>query len=128
MTYLMTLDTTVASFVLESTSTSRPGTGDTTDVSFLLKQTNLWTQIVTERVLRHPSHTYLFFGLFPICFGASSFQSPPSPVLSFFYLYSFLLHVFSYNITPPQFWSSYLHFHLPCSHYYIFFSLSLHVA
>ena len=40
--------------------------------------------------------------------GASSFQSPRSPILCFFYLYSFLLHVFSYNITPPQLWSSYL--------------------
>ena len=34
---------------------------------------------------------------------------------------AFLLHVVSYNITPPQFRSSYLlvstHFHLPCSHY-----------
>ena len=43
-----------------------------------------------------------------------------------------LLHVFSYNITPPQFLSSCLsvptHFHLPCSHCYIFFSLSLHMA
>ena len=48
--------------------------------------------------------------------GASSFQSPHSPVLSFFYLYLFLLHVFSYNITPPQFRSTYLsvstHFHV----------------
>ena len=35
----------------------------------------------------------------------------------------------SYNIVPPQIWSSYLsvstHFHLPCSHYYILFCLSL---
>ena len=40
------------------------------------------------------------FSLFGI--GASSHQSPRSPVLCF-YLYSFLLHVFSYIITPPQF-------------------------
>ena len=70
------------------------------------------------------------FSLFRV--GASSFQSPSSPVFCFFYLYLFLLHVFSYNITPPQFRSSYLlvstHFHLPCSHYYIVFSLSLNVA
>ena len=47
--------------------------------------------------------------------GGSSFLSPRSPVLCFFYL-NFLLHVISYNITPPQFRSSYLsvstHFHL----------------
>ena len=53
--------------------------------------------------------------------GASSFQSPCSPVLCFFYPYSFLLHVFSYNITPPQFRSSYLpmstNVHLLCSQY-----------
>ena len=45
-------------------------------------------------------------------------------------LYFVLPHVFLYNITPPQFRSSYLsvstHFHLPCSHYYIFSSLSPH--
>ena len=60
------------------------------------------------------------FSLFGI--GASNFQSPCSPVLCFFHLYSFLLDVFSYNITPPQFRSSYLlvstHFHFlittPC--------------
>ena len=70
------------------------------------------------------------FPLFGV--GPSSFQYPRSPVLCFFYLYLFLLHVFSYNITPTQFRSSYLsvstHFHLPCSHYYIFFSLSRHMA
>ena len=48
--------------------------------------------------------------------GASSFQFPHSPV-SCFYLYSFLLHIFSYNITPPPFRSSYLSvsiaFHVP---------------
>ena len=67
----------------------------------------------------------------PFGVGASCFQSfPRSPVL-WFSLYSFLLHVFSNNITPSQFWSSYLsvstHFHLPCSHYYILFSLFLHM-
>ena len=65
-------------------------------------------------------------------FSALSFLYPRSPVLCFFYLYSFLLYVFSYNITLPQFRSTYLsvstHFHLPCSHYYIFFSLSLHMT
>ena len=48
-----------------------------------------------------------------------SFNSPLSPVLCFFFLYSFLLHVFSYHIAPPQFWSSYvsvsIDFHVPCS-------------
>ena len=43
-----------------------------------------------------------------------------------------LFQVFSYNITPPQFWSSYLsvstHFHLPFYHCYIFFSPSLHLS
>ena len=48
----------------------------------------------------------LHFCLFGV--GASSFQSPHSPVLCCFYLYLFLLCVFSYNITPPQFRSSYL--------------------
>ena len=43
---------------------------------------------------------------FPCC--GSSFQSSRSPVLCFFYFYSFLLHDFSYNIAPPQFRSSYL--------------------
>ena len=45
----------------------------------------------------------------PLClFGAGvpSFPSPRSPVMCFFYLDLFLLHVFSYNITPPQFRSS----------------------
>ena len=43
--------------------------------------------------------------------------------MCFFYLYSFLIHVFYYNTSPPQFRSSYLsvstRFHLPCSHYRI---------
>ena len=43
---------------------------------------------------------------FSLLVGASSFQSPRSPALRFFYLYLFLLRVFSYNITPPQFRSS----------------------
>ena len=58
--------------------------------------------------------SYLAFSLFGV--GASSFQSPCSPVLCFFSLYSFLLHVVSYNISPPQFRSSSLlvstHFHV----------------
>ena len=41
----------------------------------------------------------------------------------FFSLYVCLLHVFLYDITPPQFCPTYLsvstHFHLSCSHYYI---------
>ena len=48
--------------------------------------------------------------------GSSSSHSPYSPVLCFFTLYSFLLCFFSYNIHPPQYWSSCLavltHFHL----------------
>ena len=45
----------------------------------------------------HSNHLLLFW------VGASSFQSPHSPVLCFFYLYLFLLHVFSYNtsVCPP---------------------------
>ena len=46
----------------------------------------------------------LAFSLFVV--SALSFLSPCSLVLCFFYLYYFLLHVFSYNITPPQFRSS----------------------
>ena len=46
------------------------------------------------------------FSLFEV--SVPSFQSPRSPVLSFFYLYLFLLLSFSYNITPPQFRSPYL--------------------
>ena len=101
----------------------------------------------------HPTF-FSILSLFVV--GASSFQSPRSPILCFFYRYSFFLHVFSYNITPPQLWSSYLsvstHFHLlittsssffhstsvvvflsfsvhplQYSHYYIFF-LSFHLS
>ena len=43
-----------------------------------------------------------------------------------------VIAVFSYSITPLQFWSSYLsvsiHFHLPCSHCCVFFSHYLHTA
>ena len=42
--------------------------------------------------------------------GASSFQSPRSPVLCLFYLSSFLLQVFSYDMTPHRFRSSHLNF------------------
>ena len=60
------------------------------------------------------------FSLFGV--SASSFHSPSSLVC---YPFSFMS---SFNIAPPQFWSSYFsvypHFHHPCSHYYIF-SLSL---
>ena len=48
--------------------------------------------------------------------GASRFQSPRSPVMCFFYLHSFIRHVISHNVTPPEFRSSYLsvstHFHV----------------
>ena len=44
----------------------------------------------------------------PFGVGASSFQLPRSPVLCFFSLYYFLLRVYSYNITPPQFRSSFI--------------------
>ena len=47
-------------------------------------------------------------------------------------MYSFLLHIFSYNIAPIQFryyaLSVSTNFHLPCSNDYIFFTLSLHMA
>ena len=62
--------------------------------------------------------TIALFLLWPFpCLGsAHSFQFPRSPVFYFFYLHLFLLHVFSRNITPPQFRSSYLsvstHFHV----------------
>ena len=48
-----------------------------------------------------PKHSifHIFF-FFPYLGSAHQvFQSPRSPVLCFFYLYSFLLHVFSYNIS-----------------------------
>ena len=55
------------------------------------------------------THKLNFLLLWPFPYlGSSSLQTPCSPVLCFFSLYSFLLHVFSYNITPPQFWSSHL--------------------
>ena len=73
---------------------------------------------------RHTSSS-LAFSLFGV--WTSIFQCPRSPVFCSFYLYSFLLHVFSYNITPSQFRCP-THFHLPCSHCYIFFSLSFHMA
>ena len=43
-------------------------------------------------------------------------QTDCSSTFSLFGVYAFLLRIFSYNITPPQFWSSYLsvstHFHV----------------
>ena len=65
---------------------------------------------------------------FPDLGSAHQVFNPRFPVFCF-HLYSFL-HVFSYNITPPQF-LFFLSFGvnpLPCSHYYIFSSLSLHMA
>ena len=53
------------------------------------------------------------FSLFGV--GASSFLSPRSPVLCFFHIYLFLIHVFFYNITPPQFGSSFCGQPLPSS-------------
>ena len=54
------------------------------------------------------------FSLFGV--GTTNFHSPRSPLLCLFSRYSGLLRVFSYNITPPQFRSSYLsvstHFHV----------------
>ena len=66
--------------------------------------------------------SYSAFSLFRV--SAFRFQYPRSPVLCVFSLYSFRLHVFSYNITPPQLRSSYrsvpTHLHLPWYHYCIF--------
>ena len=46
---------------------------------------------------------------FPIKYlGSSSSHSQSCPALCFFHLYFFLLHLFSCNISPSQFWSSYL--------------------
>ena len=50
------------------------------------------------------------------------------PVLCFFSRYSFLVHVFSYNITPPQFRTSYISVFKSIFQVRIFFSLSLHMA
>ena len=69
----------------------------------------------------HPSSAFSIFGI-----GALSSHPPRSPGLCFFSLYSFLLCIFSYKITPLQFWSSYIslssHFHFPSYPCYIFFS------
>ena len=73
-----------------------------------------------ERLSVHCEYTPrpIFFGGFPIWGRRVKFSISTFSVLCF-YLYLFLLHVFSYNITPPQVWSSYLsvssHFHLRCS-------------
>ena len=84
-------------------------------------------------ILNSLSSSSSAFSLFGV--GASSFQSPRSLVLCFSYLYFFLLHVFSYNITPPQFWSSYLsmstHFHVlitTCSSVILSNSLTISVS
>ena len=71
----------------------------------------------------------LLFRRFPHLWSAYRFQSPRSPVLCFFNIYSFLLHDFSYNNRSTSV-SVFLCFRvhpLPCSDYYIFFSLSMHM-
>ena len=69
------------------------------------------SQVVDYTYISSSSSAFSLIGV-----GTSRFQSARSPVLCFFYLYLFLLHVFSYNITPPHFRSSYLslstHFHV----------------
>ena len=72
----------------------------------------------------------IFFALSLFWFGASSFQSPRSPVLCFFYLYSFLLSCIflQHRLTSVSIFLSFGVHPLPCSHYYVFFSLSLHIA
>ena len=67
---------------------------------------------------RRVSLSYSAFSLFVV--GASS-QFPHCLVLCFFYLYSFLLHVFSYNITPPLIQSSYLSV---STHFYVLITTS----
>ena len=75
-------------------------------------------------LIAHPQYpsSSSVFSLFVV--GALSFQSPLSPVLCFFYLYLFLLHVFSDNITsfglpvfrcPPTSMFSLLHLALSFS-------------
>ena len=77
------------------------------------------TRLVSLSIIGAESSSYSAFSLVGV--GASSFQYPRSPVLCIFYLYSCLLHFFSYNISPPEFRSYYIsvstHFHLPCYHY-----------
>ena len=74
--------------------------------------------VVYPSELFHIVCLHFFFGLFPIWGLHIKFSISRYPVMCFFYLYSFLLDVFSYKITPPQFRSSHLsvstHFHLPC--------------
>ena len=61
--------------------------------------------------------TIFFFGRFHIWGRHIEFSFAALSGL-FFYFYSFHLYLFSCNITPPMFWSSYLsvstHFHFPC--------------
>ena len=53
-------------------------------------------------------HLNIFFCHFPIWGRHIEFSFSMVSVLYFFSLYSFLLHVFSYNIMPSQFWSPFL--------------------
>ena len=68
--------------------------------------------------------TYFLLQPFPYLGLALWVFIPRSPVFS---LYSFLLHIFSYNIAPPQFWSSYLSastiFHFLITTFPLFFYL-----
>ena len=65
-----------------------------------------------------------FFGHFPISGRCIMFSIFTFSVLCFFYLYSCLLHVFSYNITPPQFWPSYLSVSIHFSIFHILITTS----
>ena len=70
--------------------------------------TLLFFRLFPDLLLSSSSQCSAFVYLPLLIIRTPSFQSPCSPVLCFFYLYSFLIHFFSYNITPPQFRSSYL--------------------
>ena len=75
--------------------------------------------------------TQLHFPLFGV--GAWSFYSPGYSVMSFFSLYSCLLHIFRIISLHLIFVSgSYMyvstHSHIPCSRFYIFICVSLRVS
>ena len=79
-------------------------------------RSNRLAYISISFLLRH----FLLLRLFLFCGRCIEFSVARSPVLCFFYLYSFLPLLLSYNTTPPQFGSSYISvstdFRLPCSH------------